>query len=201
MSLLGGRLLDVVAFSSSSSIFCQVCRGRSAEGQGDGTGERLVRCPSRQNVRARQRKGKRFVYASPPRRRRGARRGSAGTQREPSENRTINRTILFVTKLPHASPPRPHHTQQVTPLRSHADVPPPLALGTWSRGARNYIPSVILPLASGCVAKGSSRMELNQRTEAAFTSHRRQLMLKFSASESPFPNGSRKDLESSRKPR
>ena len=124
--------------------------------------------------------------------------GSApGTQREPSENRTI----LFVTKLPHASPPRPHHTQQVTPLRSHADVPPPLALGTWSRGARNYIPSVILPLASGCVAKGSSRMELNQRTEAAFTSHSRQLMLKFSASESPFPNGSRKDLESSRKPR
>ena len=51
----------MVAFSSSSSIFCQVCRGRSAEGQGDGTGERLVRCPSRQNVRARQRKGKRFV--------------------------------------------------------------------------------------------------------------------------------------------
>ena len=51
----------MVAFSSSSSIFCQVFRGRSAEGQGDGTGERLVRCPSRQNVRARQRKGKRFV--------------------------------------------------------------------------------------------------------------------------------------------
>ena len=186
----------MVAFSSSSSIFCQVCRGRSAEGQGDGTGERLVRCPSRQNVRARQRKGKRFVCFAicfPA----AARAGSAGTQREPSENRTI----LFVTKLPHASPPRPHHTQQVTPLRSHADVPPPLALGTWSRGARNYIPSVILPLASGCVAKGSSRMELNQRTEAAFTSHSRQLMLKFSASESPFPNGSRKDLESSRKPR
>ena len=133
-----------------------------------------------------------LLYASPPP---GPRRVRGYS--EPSENRTI----LFVTKLPHASPPRPHHTQQVTPLRSHADVPPPLALGTWSRGARNYIPSVILPLASGCVAKGSSRMELNQRTEAAFTSHSRQLMLKFSASESPFPNGSRKDLESSRKPR
>lgn len=185
----------MVAFSSSSSIFCQVCRGRSAEGQGDGTGERLVRCPSRQNVRARQRKGITICIIMLPRRRPRRVGGDAARTERESHYTFCNQTS---TRKPTPTSP---HTASYAPSVARRRPTSSCACGTWSRGARNYIPSVILPLASGCVAKGSSRMELNQRTEAAFTSHSRQLMLKFSASESPFPNGSRKDLESSRKPR
>ena len=43
-------------------------------------------------------------------------------------------------------------------------------------------------------------MALNQRVELPLVSQSKQLMLKFSERESPLPKGSRKDLESWRKP-